>query len=333
MAIFFIIIPIETGLGDVDNAVMTAVQAFSNGINPYFEKVVPHFHKQIDYPGLPSKSKNVTIFGTYNYLPVDLLLYSIGHFLFSPLFGQFWYYLTNLVVICFCIIMFAHFYPVSILKSAILFFPTLIFGVLVFNDIWLILFFILFLIWVDKHKHTENHTKSYYLVASSLLTLGFLTKMLLIFILPVFLFYNTKTWLKRIMYALYSAFFSLIVISSFGFYAVINSVILFNSNINERSEVAYIGGILAPPLQMMNLTILYVPIFILSYLAIVYSSKFYSPSLEGKILFVSAIVIVLLPSGNFLPTLWSIFVTGAYIIYNDLNENVDYSENFEIILN
>ena len=123
-----------------------------------------------------------------------------------------------------------------------------------------------------------------------------------------------------IIYAMYSSIFSLIFISFFDFYAVINSVIFFNSNINIREEYSFVGGILAPPLQVINLTILYVPIFILSYFGILYFSKFYSPSLEGKILFVTLITILLLPSGDFLPTIWSIFISGIYIAYRNFTK-------------
>ena len=320
LVIYFIIIPVEGPMLDVDEAVIAAVQAFTHGINPYVDKIIPHYYVSNDYADIRTGGITQVTYGTYNYLPVDLLLYSIGYVLFSPFFGYLWYYLTNFLVIIFCIFLLYRFYPLSFFQSSLILFPAIVLGAIIINDVWLILFFIIFIIFIDKQKHNEKHNHSYYLVAVTLLTLGFLTKMLLIFILPVFLLYTTKKWKIRITYTIYSIIISLIPIYLFNFNAVINSVLFFHSNINARSEMASISGILALPLQELNLTVFYIPMFVLIYLVILYIARFYSSSLEGRILFVVAIVIILLPSNNFLSTLWVVFICGLYIMYNNFAE-------------
>ena len=320
LLIYFIIIPLEGHLIDVDKAVITAVQSFTQGINPYVDAIIPHYYSSNDYADISTGATVKATYGTYNYLPVDLLLYSIGCVLFTPFFGSLWFYLTNFLVLVFCIFLFHRYYPLSVLKCIIIFFPAIILGVIVLNDIWQILFFIIFVIFIDKQKYDEEHNKSYYLVSVTLLSLGFLTKMLLIFILPVFLLYNTRSWRLRIFYTIYSIIFSLIPMIFFNFNAVINSVFVFHSNIDTRSQMASISGIIALPLQELNLSVLYVPIFVLAYLIVLYIARFYSPTLEGRILFVVAIVILMLPSSNFLATIWVVFICGIYIVYNNFVE-------------
>ncbi|MHA1991956.1 MAG: hypothetical protein ACW981_12700 [Candidatus Hodarchaeales archaeon] len=312
---YYIIIPIEGFMVDVDDAIISAVQGFTGGINPYQEPIVPHTYQQGDYADINSNTTSNGILDTYNYLPVDLALYSIAFILFSPLVGNLWFYLTNVLVISLCIYLFAKHHSLSYFHTALLFFPSIIFGGLILNDVWLILFFILFLLWFDKFK---NH-KLFFLIGVTLLTLGFLTKMLLIFILPIFLLYYSKDWSVRIKYITYSIILSLIIISLFDLLAVINSVFLFHSNLETRGAIAFVGGIIAIPLQWLGLSWLYIPIFIISFLILLFTARYYSDTIEGRILYVSTLVTLLLPSGNFLPFLFIAGFCGAYRVFKKLN--------------
>jgi hypothetical protein len=311
---YYIIIPIEGFMVDVDDAIISAVQGFVGGTNPYQEPIVPHTYQQGDYADINSNATSNGTLDTYNYLPVDLVLYSIAFILFSPLVGNLWFYLTNVLIISLSINLFAKHHSLSYFHTLLLFFPSIIFGGLILNDIWLILFFILFLLWFDLFK---NH-KLYLLVGVTLLTLGFLTKMLLIFILPIFLLNYSKSWSVRIKYLIFSVVLSLTIISFFNLLAVINSVFLFHSNLETRGAIAFVGGIIAIPLQWLGLSWLYVPAFIISFLIVLFTARFYSDTLEGKILYVSALVTMLLPSGNFLPFLFIAGFCGSFRVFKKL---------------
>ena len=318
LSLYFIIIPFEGFLVDVDDAIISAVQGFSNGINPYKEPIVAHTYDKDDFADLTTDSSPIHTYATYNYLPVDLLLYYIGFKLFSPFVGTNWFYLTNFLAFCACIYLFSRFHPISKIHAALLFLPSIFFAGLILNDIWLILLFLLFLIWLD----TGRDTKLYNLVAVTALTIGFLTKMLMIFLLPVFLLYITNKWRVRIYYAIYSGILSLVVISFFDVIAVMRSVFLFHSNLETRGQLAFVGGILAIPLQFYNLSAFYIPVFIILFALVLLTAKYFSSKLEGQMLYVSAIVILLLPSGNFIPFLLVIGLTSSYRVFSNTQFNL-----------
>ena len=75
---------------DVNAAMTEAIKSyFLFNINPYLYPVVPHI--------LPVPAEGV-INGTYNYGPIDLVLYGIGYLFFSPFVGNsLWLYFTNVV--------------------------------------------------------------------------------------------------------------------------------------------------------------------------------------------------------------------------------------------
>ena len=310
LLLYFLIVPFEAYVSDVDDAIISAVQGFSRGINPYEAAIVPHMNKKNDLADITRSASNVDIYATYNYLPVDLLLYYFFFLLFSPFLGSLWFYFTNTVVFVVCTALFSKTHNLTIFKSLLFFLPSILIGGLISNDIWLIVFYLLFLTWIDKFKES----RVFLIGAVTFLTLGFLTKMLLIFLLPVFLLYIAVSWSSRIKYVFFSAFFSLIVVSLFNFSAVFSSVFFFHSNLEARGQLAFVGGVLAVPLEYLGLDALYLPLFVLSYLLVLWSAKYYSSTLEGQMLYVSAIVILLLPSGNFMPTLLVIGLIGSYRI-------------------
>ena len=80
-------------VSDVDEAMTGAIRSFFlNGINPYVDKVVPHIIFTSNGP--------LTIKGTYNYGPIDLIIYGIFYFIFSPFVGNTWWiYVTNIIFI------------------------------------------------------------------------------------------------------------------------------------------------------------------------------------------------------------------------------------------
>lgn len=311
--IIFVIIPFEKILVDVDDAIISAVQGFVNGINPYQHPIVTHTFQQNDVADIftSDNSINNNIYGTYNYLPLDLILYSIFYVILSPIVGNNWFFLTNAIVIVICIFLFKIEKKITLFKSSVLFLPVIFLGGLILNDIWLILFYLLFFIWYNRFKTN----KFFFLGCVLLLTFGFLTKMLLIFLLPVFLYYYSKDWSSRIKYLSISGLCSFFIICLFDFVAVFESVFLFHSDMAIRGTVAYVGGYLAIPLEWMGLNFLYVPLFILSFFVLLFTAPRYSSTIEGRFLYISALIILILPSGNFLPFLLTAGIYSSYQIY------------------
>lgn len=74
---------------DIPEAVSAAVNGFDNGLNPYVDGVVPRFETH--------NGQEFTIaMGTYNYLPLDLLVYSGMHHILGIAGFPFWFVLSNL---------------------------------------------------------------------------------------------------------------------------------------------------------------------------------------------------------------------------------------------
>jgi hypothetical protein len=92
---------------DIPEAVDAGVIDFSHGGNPYVDKVIPRFDTQY---GIDTKVD----FGTYNYLPLDLMFYSGMHralgFLGSPL----WFVVSNLMLWSVAFAAFYGFVPIKL---------------------------------------------------------------------------------------------------------------------------------------------------------------------------------------------------------------------------
>ncbi len=76
---------------DIPEAVDSAVVDFTHGGNPYVDKVVPRFDTKY---GENTKVDN----WTYNYLPVDLLVYTGLHGAFGILGSPLWFVVSNLLL-------------------------------------------------------------------------------------------------------------------------------------------------------------------------------------------------------------------------------------------
>lgn len=82
----------------VDDDVDAAVVNLLNGTNPYKEPVVPRFKEMGHFAligGGGDQAEPVWAYGSYNYLPLDLLVYTATYLCFSPLGSPLWFILTN----------------------------------------------------------------------------------------------------------------------------------------------------------------------------------------------------------------------------------------------
>jgi len=91
---------------DIPQAVSAAVNGLDNGLNPYVDEVVPRFET---HDGL-----GFTIgMGTYNYLPLDLLVYSGMHNILGFAGFPAWFILSNLAFLAMAFYVFHELVPVK----------------------------------------------------------------------------------------------------------------------------------------------------------------------------------------------------------------------------
>lgn len=91
---------------DIPEAVSAAVSGLDRGLNPYIDPVVPRFEAR-DHIGFSMG------LGTYNYLPLDLLVYSGMHHLLGFLGFPVWFVLSNIVFSTIAIGLFRELAPVK----------------------------------------------------------------------------------------------------------------------------------------------------------------------------------------------------------------------------
>jgi hypothetical protein len=84
---------------DVDDAVQAAVDGFLDGTNPYESPIVPRF-AEMGHFAIIGGTGDGTIewaYGPYNYLPVDLLVYSAAFLLLGGLGSPGWFVAANVI--------------------------------------------------------------------------------------------------------------------------------------------------------------------------------------------------------------------------------------------
>ncbi len=78
---------------DIDEAVDTAVETATSGINPYEEYVVPRFKGKY-FVGVD------WTYGPYNYMPLDLLIYISAEAALGPMGEPYWFVTANIAFSC-----------------------------------------------------------------------------------------------------------------------------------------------------------------------------------------------------------------------------------------
>lgn len=285
----FIISSIVFPVSDVDEAMTGAIRSFFiYGINPYTNKVVPHI---LIFP-----TGTETLFGTYNYGPVDLCLYAIGYFMFSPFFGSpWWIYVTNifLTVLIYLIIRTLVPAPETVKLLSFAFF----FSWFLQDNVVLMCLFLALAWWT----HLKFDSKYKYPIVIILLTLGVLTKLYIAFVLIGYFVYIFKKDIKLwIINGLIGGFTAVIVLLPFNIIDVIKSIFLFQVNITLRENYATIQGGIPSYLNLLGLDWLFVPLAILLVLLfLILSEKYAENQIELKFAIFTIINLVLLPSSDY----------------------------------
>ena len=233
---------------DVDDAVQAAVTNFLHGGNPYREPVVPRFAQLGHYNVLLGNSEgagSVWSYGTYNYLPLDLLVYSFAylglHFLGSPL----WFVLANVAFASVALFLvyrvirpdWRYFAPVA----------GIVILCLSFNNTSLTLLFIAGGVYARQRSQTHKETMTVVLLVLATLTKAFAAIPLLAFVL-----YDIQTEISDknrkklfetsvVLGSLGAC--SLALVAFFGFSPVLDSTVLAYATGNTVESVP-VGGTL-----------------------------------------------------------------------------------------
>lgn len=270
---------------DVENAMTAGIKAFWSGINPYTEDVVPHILIS------PSGSTK-TVLGSYNYGPLDLLVYSIGFYMFSWLLGDSWWIVGfNLILIFIIYFIFHHTFPniSSSIKYPIFMLPMAFF--LPDNAVLMCVFLALAgwcYINFQKYKH---------MTVVILLTLGVLTKLFIVFVLAGYFVYVFKSEIILwVQYTILGSVLSFIIMYPFNILAVIDSAFFFHSDLDTRTQFATIQGGLPVLLEPLGLGMFYfylAGILIVIFLIFVW---YYSKDINYQFIILTLLSLLILPS-------------------------------------
>ena len=257
----FIISSIVFPASDVDEAMTGAIRSyFLDGTNPYLYQVVPHI--------LYTNSGHIIKYGTYNYGPIDLLIYGIFYFIFSPFVGNTWWiFVTNIILVALTYVIMR----IS-LDNKIPHTITLISFLFLFSwflqDNAVLMCLLLSLAWFVYNKVDTNYKHS---LVTIILTLAVLTKLYVAFVLLAYFVYVLKKdvylW---IINGVIGVITTIIIIFPFGINNVLSSIFLFHVDLSIREGYATIQGGLPTYLELLNLKILFIPLAIILVLIFLY---------------------------------------------------------------
>lgn len=298
---------------DVYAAMAGAIKAFFiNGKNPYFDTVVPHI--------LYTSSGPITINGTYNYGPIDLIIYGIFYFIFSPLVGNdWWIYVTNII---FSVI--TYFIMRATLEKEVPETVTLLSFLFIFswflqdNAVLMVLF--LAIAW---YVHVKSSSKYKNYIITIILTMGVLTKLYIAFVLVGYFVYIFKDDIKQwTINGLIGGITGLVIMFPFGIINVLKSIFLFHVDLQIRQEYATIQGGIPTYLELIGLKALYVPIAIILALAFLYVCQIYAKNqINLKFAVFTTLTLVLLPTSGYaffiIPTFF--LLTQYYINHSKIH--------------
>ena len=298
-------------VSDVDNAMTGAIQAFFFlGKNPYVDPVVPH--------GVGFGSY---IYGTYNYGPLDLIVYGIGYILFSPFVGDvLWLYCTNVVIIMLAYLVIRKIVPIS---ETIRVLPFAFITCFFLQDNSVLMFLNLAIAW---YVHTKVQSDYKYYLTVIILTLGVFTKLYIAFVLVGYFIYvlreNIKLFVSNFFVSLITA---ILVIYPFGVFNVVKSVFLFNMDNTIRGKYAIIQGGLPYYLDILGLSFLFIPLAIICVVIFsLISEKYAKNQLNLKLAIFSILNLLLMPNSAY-----AFFIIPCFFLLIQYYQN-NYQNNYPI---
>ena len=304
---------------DVVQAMTSGINAFFIGENPFIMNVVPHM--------ISLASGSAIVYGTYNYGPLDLIIYGIGYLIFKGLLGNLWWIVGfNYVLVFVIYAIFRKTFPE--IPDLIKFPPfMIIMGCFLQDNVILMIVFLAGAWWA--HERLTNHFKDS--ITILLLSAGVLTKMFIaLVLLGYFIFVFQKEIKKWVIYSLQGGSLALLIMIPFNVLAVIHSVFFFNVNLTERAQYATIQGSIPALLQTVGLEDLFILIaFILTGIFVIFAWRYSPDNLYLKIIMLSFLSLLLLPN-----TVYAFFAIPFYscLILYCVNYQIDTQEDSEASL-
>ncbi len=287
---------------------------FLNGINPYVDKVVPHI--------IYTNSGAVTLKGTYNYGPVDMIIYGIFYFIFSPFVGDTWWiYVTNIIFIG-LIYVIMRLTLENDVPQIITFISYLFLFSWFLQDNAVLMCLFLAIAWFI---HVKNNTKYKHYLVTIVLTLGVLTKLYVAFVLLAYFVYIFKDDIREwIINTIIGLITTAIVLFPFSIIDVLKSIFVFQVDLNIRENYATIQGGLPTYLTLFGLKWLFIPLAIILVIVFLYLSEIYAhDEINLKLALFTVINLVLLPSSGYAFFIIPCFflLTQYYINYHEIHNN------------
>lgn len=225
---------------DIDEAVNGGSAAVGKGINPYVEPVVPRFKEKYD-------EDIVWTMGTYNYLPVDLLVYSGARFIAGDLGSPVWFVTVNLLLSGIALYILHDLLRVRWFSYAPLAGIVMLFYAFDNASLTLLLMVLSMLAWRRLQSRPA-------LTAITIMSLAALTKVYAVIPLAVMVLFELQGGLSkrdwpRVANALASVALgvaiAVAVIAPFGFNEVLDSAVFFHTSEDARAGTSYGGALLA----------------------------------------------------------------------------------------
>jgi hypothetical protein len=307
----FILTIIVFPSSDVDDAMVAAIRGFLEGVNPYQEDIVPHI--------LLTSSGSVTVWGTYNYGPIDLIGYSLGYLLFSPFLpSNWWLFGTNFVLMIFIYLIFHAIYPDIHHIRKLIPFVILMSFFLQDNAVLMVLF--LALAWWCYKKLTNPKRDIMVII---FLTLGSLTKLFLVVVLFAYIYYIIFPDIKKTIFlTALSLILVLIVLIPFNIGEVINSTLLFHSQLDDRESLTKIQGALPAILLIFGFQNYYIPLGGLLAVIFLLLAQKYSPIIDQRLIFLTIFANLLLPN-----SVYAFFMVSAFYFLTNYFTNITTDKN------
>ena len=286
---------------DIDDAVDAGYHSLKNGINPYKDDVIPRFKEK--YSAHPEFAN-----GTYNYMPLDLLVYYTAGSLTSSLGKPLWFVLTNLIFAG------AAFYILQRLLKVrwTSYLPAAGIVMLFYSFDNASLTLLLMISSLYARERLESRSE---LVSIFLMGLATLTKVYAAIPFAIMLLFDieskarSRDWRKMtepLGAAVISAVVGVVVMVPFGFSSVLNSAVLFHASAGSRIDTAS-GGTLLSEL-IANSQYFAVMSFAMVLIAVLVSFRF--KNLNDRVLLVTAVFLLVSAKSSLAP----LTVAGLFLV-------------------
>ncbi len=253
---------------DIPKAVDSAVLDLERGGNPYVDKVVPRFDTKY---GEDTKVDN----WTYNYLPVDLLVYAGFHDAFGVLGSPLWFVVSNLLLWAAAFAIFYEFVPIK-LRGYIPFAGTCAIFYSFDNAALTALLMVGSVYCLKKLKPGTAGASSLILMGLAVMTKAFAVVPFIVLLLWLM---EEKVRVRSLLQSAKVAFagvsaaaIGLLVMLPFGVMNVLNSAVFFHMSTETRAGTS-VGGTVLAELAMGSHYFAYAALAIVA-LSIVASLKF-----------------------------------------------------------